>query len=115
MPRELRLSREELKTLLGSRPPRLKGVFLDVAYGTALSGPKAACVVSKKTLPRAVDRVHVRRKIKAIAYSCLSEIHMPISIVFFVRANALEASHEKLVLDIQNLVEKALISYNSRT
>jgi ribonuclease P protein component len=115
MPRELRLSREELKVLLSGRLPRLRGVFADVAYGPSLSGPKAACVVAKKTLPRAVDRVRVRRKIKAIITTCLSGVDTGVSLVFFVREGALKADYETLLRDIQDLVKKALISYNTHT
>lgn len=60
LPKSERLSKSDFQ---GSRPKVFfRGAFFDVAY---LTEPihKAACVISKKTLKRAVDRNFVKRRI----------------------------------------------------
>jgi ribonuclease P protein component len=112
MPKSTRLSRDEMTAFYKGRSSRIRGAFLDLAFMPAKQ-TKIACVVSKKTLPHAVDRNRVRRRVRA-AFSSVPGLPSPLTLVFTARPGADKASFDSLSRDVRSLVEKASVSYNGR-
>lgn len=95
------------------RSSRIRGEFVDLAHAPAPT-LKIACVVSKKSLPRAVDRNRVRRRIKAALSRAAFQTTTPLVLVFTVRAPAATTTFKALALEVVQLAEKAVLSYNGR-
>lgn len=95
------------------RSSRIRGDLVDLAYAPALSF-KVACVVSKKSFPRAVDRNRVRRRIRAALMRAALQGETPLVLVFTARASAANTTFEALALEVVRLAEKAVLSYNGR-
>jgi ribonuclease P protein component len=113
MPKQSRLTREEIDTFFAGRPRRVSGLYFDLAFSPRPEGVKSACIVSKKTAPLAVDRNRVRRRVRNILIVRLPSLR-PSTLVFTARPGAVEAEHAAIVTDIESLVGKARVSYNSQ-
>jgi ribonuclease P protein component len=112
MPKESRLTREEMDAFFASRPRRVSGQYFDLAYTPRSKGVKSACVVSKKTTPLAVGRNKIRRRVRSILAARLSALQ-PCALVFTARAGAARADFASTTRDIEALVSKAGLSYNT--
>lgn len=109
-----RLTRDDLTAFFGARSSRVRGSLFDLSFQShAGRGVKAACVVSKKAMPRAVDRNKARRRVRAVM-TRLDLPRTPISLVFMARAEAKAAPFAAIEADVRALVEKALAQYNTR-
>jgi len=70
--------------------------------------PRAAVVVSKKTLKRAVGRNRIRRRVYEIIRQELPRFHENSDLVFIIfSAEVLTVSHEELVETVRQLLESA--------
>lgn len=92
-------------------PVRVRGEYLDLAHSL---GPVPGCafVVPKKVAPKAVDRNRLRRRARAILSRVLSDLPLPIQLVFSARKAALAADFQSLEREIKILVDRAIVSYN---
>ncbi len=109
-----RLTRDDLTAFFGARSSRIRGSLFDLSYQPHDgAGLKAACVVPKKAMPRAVDRNKARRRVRA-ALMRLDLPRAPLSLVFTARPEAREAPFAAIEADVRALVEKALGQYNTR-
>ncbi len=109
MPKKYRLSHADF-TRLPRSGRRIHGVFFSLtatplAPGT---GVKAACVISKKTAARAVDRNKVERRCREALRPLLKAVAKPVALVFHAKREALGASFKDIARDIKGLVERAV-------
>lgn len=95
LPKSERLTKEDFK---GLRPKVFfRGELLDIAYIPSKS-QKFACVVSKKTLQRAVDRNLIKRRV----YECIAEIAVvqPYYFILYPKKIALSTPYSQLYKEI---------------
>lgn len=86
---------------------RVHGEYFSLSYGD-LSGrpfPGAACVVSAKAAPRAVDRNTIKRRARAVL-SHYVKTHSRPTIVLHAKKGAAKASFADLKKDIEKLLSK---------
>jgi ribonuclease P protein component len=73
--------------------------LFDIAYTEALPNQKYACVISKKTIKKAVDRNYVKRKV----YTFLQTVSIPptYSCVIYPKQKALTTPYSQFSLELQ--------------
>ncbi len=72
------------------------------------TGEGYAVVISKKTLPRAVDRHRLKRRILETLWH--QPTHMlPKALILFPKASALQLSPEELYTDLTNLLSRQFL------
>ncbi|TSC87004.1 MAG: hypothetical protein G01um10148_109 [Parcubacteria group bacterium Gr01-1014_8] len=72
------------------------------------AGPKCACVISKKTAKRAVDRNSAKRACRELARAALAHIKRPVAFVLHIKPAALKAPRAELSKDIASLIREAV-------
>lgn len=91
---------------------RERGACFILSYGALSEGgsrdPQIACIVSKKTAARAVDRNLIKRRCRAAARNLLAEIKNPLTFIFYANKNAKSASFAEIRQDVENLMQKAI-------
>ena len=102
MPQKYRLTVADLKAFRPDR--RLSSVYFSLGIGKA-SRAGVACVVSKKVSLRAVDRNRVKRRTRAALTPHLARLS-PASYVFHAKKEALSATSQELVRDIERLLAR---------
>lgn len=108
MPKGSRLARIDFKSF-GRGARREHGRFFTLtAVFRASGGTRAACVVSKKTAARAVDRNRIKRRAREALRAELREITAPLSLVLYTKKEALDAPFSELAADIRQLIARAL-------
>lgn len=102
MPRQFRLSREDMARFKGVR---LDGVLFSVVFGvhTTRTKPGAACVVSKKVAASAVLRNRIRRRLRAALLPFLQNAPKPVVCVWYIKKAALEANHRTLTQGVESM------------
>lgn len=87
------------KDFIGSRPKVFfRGELLDIAV-ISFSKQKFACVISKKTLKRAIDRNLVKRRIFSIVKDL--PVYHTYSFVFYPKKTSLLATYSQLLREIK--------------
>lgn len=102
MPKKFRLTVADLKAFRPER--RFSGALFSLAIGKA-ARTGAACVISKKVAPRAVDRNKVKRRVKAALSPHLSAL-FPAAYVFYGKSGAADASFAEAKRDIEKLLHR---------
>jgi ribonuclease P protein component len=111
MPKKYRLSGEELRGLSG-RPAQSAGKRIHGRFFSLLVVPvgrgnaKCACVVSKKTAAKAVDRNSIKRRFRNILATRIVREQKPLALVFSAKRDAGGASFAELEHDIDELFSK---------
>ena len=110
MPKKYRLSGEELRSFSGrpavSRGKRLNGRFFSLLVVSGEKSAKCACVVSKKTAARAVDRNKIKRRCRDILAKRIGSLQKPAALVFSAKREAKAATFSELEHDIEALLSK---------
>ncbi len=102
MPKKYRLTVADLKAFRPNR--RFSSAYFSLAVGKA-GRAGVACVVSKKVSLRAVDRNRVKRRVRAALLPSLSRL-APGTYVFYAKKEALTATSQESVRDIEKLIER---------
>ena len=111
MPRKNSLSRTDFKALEAVKLRREHGNFFALSWGALPSlenGPKIACIISKKTAHRAVDRNLVKRRCRAAARQLLSSGKVDQVFIFTAKHTAARASFKEIKQDVTALIAKSL-------
>jgi ribonuclease P protein component len=96
LPKSERLTKEDFTI---SRPKVFfRGELFDVAF-IALPTQKFACVISKKTLKKAVDRNTVKRRILNALHT--TKTTSPDSFIFYPKKTSIEARYSHLYKEIE--------------
>lgn len=107
-----RISRSDHKIIAGARFRAKHGTFFSLSFGTLSAqhndAIKITCVVSKKTVARAVDRNLVKRKCRAAARDCLAGVIGPQAFVFYAKHSARGAPYSAIKGDVKHLIAQAL-------
>jgi ribonuclease P protein component len=111
MPRKNSLTHAEFVRVEQAKFRRERGSLFILSFGV-LTGQKtaeikAACVVSKKTAPRAVERSLIKRRWRAAMSQSLAEIAPPAVLVFYAMRQAMTASYTDIRNDVTALVGRA--------
>ncbi len=109
MPKGTRLSRNDFKQF-SRTSRRIAGRYftLVVSFGATGSGPKAACVVTKKIAARAVDRNLIKRRARAALHKALCDVKDPLMLAFYAKKEARDAPFPSISEDVQNLIMRAI-------
>jgi ribonuclease P protein component len=104
MPKKYRLSGEEIRHLSGKRMHgKLFSLLVAPISGTHA---KFACVVSKKTAARAVDRNKIKRRCRSVLAAHAQSVQKPVALVFYAKSAVKEASFADTKRDIDQLLSK---------
>ena len=105
MPKKYRLSRADFARL-PKAIRRIHGEYfsLTVTPFPSLEGPRAACVVSKKVSPRAVDRNQIERFCREALRPLLAQMTQSEAFIFYAKREAREASSAGIAHDIGKLL-----------
>ncbi len=109
MPKKYRLSHADFARIPRAKARRIHGTYfsLTVAPLPEGSGPKTACVVSKKIAARAIDRNGIQRRCREVLRSHLINIKQPFALVFHAKREAVSASLADTKKDIDLMVVRA--------
>ena len=109
MPKKYRLSRTDFTKLADLRSKRVHGAHFSLAITPlpAGSGVKAACVVSKKVSPRAVDRNRIERRCREALRPLLPSLHSDVALVFSAKREAKETISSEIAHDVKALLGRA--------
>jgi len=107
MPKKYRLSRADF-TRLPKAERRIHGMYfsLTVTPNPLFSGPRAACVVSKKVSARSVDRNRIERRCRESLRPFLIQMKEPAAFIFYAKRESVSASSEEIQQDIRKLLER---------
>src|SRR3989344_1151466 len=111
MPRKNTLTDADFVRAERAKFRRERGTLFILSFGT-LPGQKptelkAACVVSKKTAPHAVDRNLIKRRWRAAMLQYLSAVPTPSTLVFYAMRPANNAPYADIKSDVAELVSRA--------
>ena len=105
MPKKYRLTGEEIRALKGKR---IAGKYFSLLVAPATATfPKCACVASKKVSLKAVERNTIKRRCRSVLQKSLSRVASPLSLVFYAKREALDASFSEIREDIDALIARA--------
>lgn len=108
MPKKYRLSRADFSRLARAKSRRIHGTYFSLMIAPLLSpGVKAACVVSKKTASRSVDRNAIERKCREALRPLLSSVEDSSAYIFYAKRGAMEASSGEIKTDVVSLLKRA--------
>ena len=122
MPKKHRISHSDFKLTANSRMRRERGEYFAVSHGplsdSTSSNLQIACIVSKKTTARAVDRNLIKRRFRSVARNFLAdpvrstasnggEIKKPKALIFYANKNAKTASFAEIKRDVEKLIRKS--------
>jgi ribonuclease P protein component len=68
--------------------------------------PRVAFITSTKIWKKAVDRNRIKRRLRAILRTLLSEVPQNLHLLFIVKPEASKATHEQLVEEVKRLFTK---------
>lgn len=107
MPKKYRLSRADF-IRLPRAARRVHGNYFSLTGAPlpSLGWAKVACVVSKKTAARAVDRNKIERRCREALRPLIKEVGRPIALIFYAKHEAVHASFAAIRQDIQKLLER---------
>jgi ribonuclease P protein component len=111
MPKKYRLSGEELRNLSG-KPARAGGKHVHGRFFSLFIAPiraenaKCACVVSKKTAAKAVDRNRIKRRCRNIFAKHIAGVKKPVALVFSAKRDSKSATFAELERDLDDLFSK---------
>ncbi|HTR18529.1 MAG TPA: ribonuclease P protein component [Candidatus Paceibacterota bacterium] len=118
MPKKYRLSGEELRKLsspsneragrLASRAgKRFHGrLFSLLLVPIAGSSAKCACVVSKKSARKAVERNTIKRRCRSILSKRMPSVKTPLALLFYAKPGARDATFSEVERDIESLLAR---------
>lgn len=103
MPKEKRLTHDELKRFKGRR---LMGALFSLQYEVFFSGggAKFAVVVPKRVAARAVDRNRLKRRARAALAGSFVRLPPGLAVVVSARREALHAPSPAIATDIDELL-----------
>lgn len=111
MPKKYRVSHSDFKLAAASRLRRERGKYFMLSYGQfaekGRTGPQFACVVSKKTAERAVDRNLIKRRCRSAARDIIASIEKPLALIFYANRNVRGASFAEVKRDVNDLLRKS--------
>src|SRR3989338_9492842 len=111
MPKKHRISSSDFKLIENSKRRRERGAYFILSYGTQAGREGAharmACVVSKKTAARAVDRNLIKRRCRAAAGDLIADIRKPLVFIFYASRNAKGAAFAEIKRDVEKLIRKS--------
>ncbi|MDP3965298.1 MAG: ribonuclease P protein component [bacterium] len=111
MPRKNSLTHAEFLRAERAKFRRERGSLFILSFGV-LAGQKpreckTACVVSKKTAARAVDRNVIKRRWRDAMRHCLPSAPAPSALVFYAMRPARNASYADIKNDVDMLIARA--------
>lgn len=107
MPKKLRLSQAEFALLRKQQSRRIYGSYFVLSVYTlpsSFKGPRAASIISKKTVPSAVSRNRVERRLREIVRENKTRLDSLHAYIFSARKSVTKASYSELKSDIQTLL-----------
>ncbi|MDO8561991.1 MAG: ribonuclease P protein component [bacterium] len=117
MPKKHGISHSDHKLAANSHLRRKRGAYFILSYGVLAGGrsknTQIACVVSKKTAARAVDRNLIKRRCRAAARNLLADIKKPLAFIFYANRNAKGASFAEIKQDVDELMWEAMRAVQS--
>lgn len=111
MPKKHRLTHADFARVSKSRARRIHGTYFSLSLSESQGGARVsqtACVVSKKTAARAVDRNLIRRRCREALRKHLVRIKTPTVFVFHAKREAARASYAEIARDIEALVVRGI-------
>ncbi|MCR4281268.1 MAG: ribonuclease P protein component [Candidatus Kaiserbacteria bacterium] len=112
MPKKNRISHSDFKLIANSRLKRERGRYFILSYGPlfgrAHQDLQIACIVSRKTAAKAVDRNLIKRRCRSAARNFLADTQKPQVLIFYANKNAKSASFADIKQDIAQLIERAI-------
>lgn len=96
----------DFKNFKKSKSYSSKFLKIRVHYSLNQNIPRFGFIISKKTLPKVVDRNKVKRRIKAFLARRVAKI-MPADILFFPQASALKQPFAQVSSEIEGLFTQA--------
>ena len=108
MPKKQRITRADFIQLGKTSSKRYAGTYftLTASHISDDSNIKMACVVSKKVSKSAVVRNRIRRQCREIVRPILPRVSKPISLVFYAKKDAIQASFVGLEMDVRTLLSR---------
>ena len=111
MPKKHRVSHSDFKLTANSRLRRERGEYFILSHGPLLGSTsnnlQIACIVSKKTATRAVDRNLIKRRCRSAVRNFLADIKKPQALIFYANKNAKAASFAEIKRDVEKLIRKS--------
>ena len=108
MPKQSRLTREDISALSKIRPKTYFGRFFTLAAYSADQNTKVACVVAKKNVRHATDRNTVKRRVREIIRALLPTLPAG-SYIIYTKKKANEATFADIQADIQGLLKQVKV------
>ncbi len=104
LPKTKRLTKEDFKK--NRQKFFFRGELFDVSY-IPLPSQKFACVISKKTLNKAVDRNTTRRRVYNSLHAYIKEEHhtTPYSLIFYPKKTLLTTPYQQLYNEIKKVFD----------
>jgi ribonuclease P protein component len=102
LPKQLRFTKQDF---VGTRPKVFfRGTFCDAAF-VSLPTTKYTCIISKKTLKRAVDRNRARRRLMSIVAQYSKSTQSNKSVILYPKKELPTAPHPQLQDEIKKLFD----------
>ena len=104
------LTRKDFVALVRAPKERREGAYctLVVSRLPLQKSTRYACVVSAKSVPRAVDRNRLKRRCRAVLRALRSTL-APCVYVVYLRREARSSSYRELSQDVETLISRARV------
>jgi ribonuclease P protein component len=109
MPKDIRLSQADFALLRKQKPHRVHGVYFSLTVyilPSILQGPRAAVVIAKKTITKAVTRNRIERKFREIVRIHKKTLIPQYAYIASVKKDIAQATYKEIQSDLQNLFER---------
>jgi ribonuclease P protein component len=109
MPKAFRLSQADFGLLRKQKPYRIHGTYFSLtvyALPLSLQGPRAASVIAKKIIPKAVVRNRIERSFREIVRIHKKNLNPQYAYIANVKKEVVRVTYKEMAVDLKNLFER---------